>query len=93
MPLARPTLMVRHIPVPIVDDAVAASANEPAVADAPTDDPKALMAAGLAAEARGDYAVAVKQYERIESLSSDAWPADLRDRLKLARRAAKGDGD
>ena len=60
-------------------------------ADAATDNPKALMAAALAAEATGDYATAVRQYEHVESLGSDQWPADLKDRLKLARAAARGD--
>jgi hypothetical protein len=49
------------------------------------------MSLALDAEARGDYAAAVTHYERIESLSSDQWPADLRARLKVARRAARGD--
>ena len=66
------------------------ASSELAPSDA-ADDPKRLMAAGLAAEARGDYAAAVKQYERIESLSSDEWPSGFKDRLSLARSAARGD--
>ena len=79
-------------PTPPTDSvAVPAGANEPAAIDDATDDPKRLMAAGLAAEARGDYGDAVKQYEHIEMLSNDEWPAGLKDRLALARSAARGD--
>ena len=96
-PMSRSTMIVHRPPVVAVDDTAvpaAATLNEPsATVAADEDDPKQLMATGLAAEARGDYAVAVKQYERLESLSNSQWPADLKDRLKLARRAARGDVD
>ena len=81
-------MLVRQVQVP----EQIAVANEPSSA-ATTDDPRQLMAAGLAAEARGDYRGAIGQYERIESLSSDQWPTGLKDRIKLARRAARGDAD
>jgi hypothetical protein len=70
---------------------VTTASSELAPATDPSDDPKRLMAAGLAAESRGDYAAAVKHYEHIESLSSEEWPAGLKDRLSLARTAARGD--
>ena len=91
-----PVVLARHVDRPPAEDAaMPAAANEPAAAavEATDDDPKRLMAAGLAAEARGDYGVAVKQYEHLESLSSDQWPAGFKDRLKLARAAARGDND
>ena len=98
VPAVRPALMVRHVstPVAIRDDepttvTTAASELAPGGDAVAADDPKRLMAAGLSAEARGDYAGAVKQYERIESLSSDEWPTDLKDRLTLARAAGRGD--
>jgi hypothetical protein len=97
-PTVRPAMMVRADTTPTVipDDepsTVTTASSELAPADAAgtADDPKQLMAAGLSAEARGDYAGAVKLYERIESLSSDEWPAGLKDRLSLARSAAHGD--
>ena len=97
-PAVRPVVMVRADAAPTVlsDDepstvTTAGSELAPTDAAATADDPKQLMAAGLAAEARGDYAGAVKVYERIESLSSDEWPAGLKDRLSLARSAARGD--
>ncbi len=95
-PTVRPAMLVRRAPLAapaVVDDepsVVTTASSELATGDA-SDDPKRLMAAGLSAEARGDYAAAVKQYERIESLSSDEWPAGLKDRLGLARAAARGD--
>ena len=98
VPAVRPALLVRHVsaPVAIPDDepttvTTAGSELAPGADAVAADDPKRLMAAGLSAEARGDYAGAVKQYERIESLSSDEWPTDLKDRLSLARAAARGD--
>ena len=92
-PMARPAFLVRRLTPPPAAPAVATEPTLAGESIAATDDPKQLMSAGLAAEARGDYRDAVRQYERIESLSSDQWPADLKDRLKLARRAARGDGD
>ncbi len=103
-PVVRPALLVRAEPArpdaapsaAIDNAATPAAANEPAGSDPSdsADNPKQLMVAGLAAEARGDYAAAVQQYERIESLSADEWPAGLKDRLTLARSAARtGDRD
>jgi hypothetical protein len=94
---ARATPASPVVPVAMVRPAVAEPAAVPAAASfepmsaAAEDDPKRLMSLALDAEARGDYAAAVTHYERIESLSSDQWPADLRARLKVARRAARGD--
>ena len=88
---ARPVLPADPVRPAVVDDAPAILANEPADVSAAGDDPQVLMSAGLAAEAKGDYAAAVQHYERLESLSSRQWPAGLRDRLKLARSAARGD--
>lgn len=39
-------------------------------------------------EARGDFAAAVKKYQRIKDFSHDLWPRDLELRLKEARRQA-----
>ena len=98
-PTVRPALLVHSAaaPAPAVTGdepsvvTTAGSELSPADAGAAADDPKRLLAAALADEASGDYAAAVTQYERIESLSSDEWPAGLKDRLSLARVAARGD--
>lgn len=39
-------------------------------------------------EARGDFAAAVKKYQRIKDFSHDLWPRDLELRLKEAQRQA-----
>jgi hypothetical protein len=57
----------------------------------PGDDPRLLWNSALEAESTGNYSMAVQAYERIESLPSDSWPANLETRLSLARKELKGD--
>jgi hypothetical protein len=64
---------------------------EPAATQAVEDDPKVLLNAGFTAESNGNYAAAVRYYERIQSLPSSQWPAHLDTRLQLARQELKGD--
>jgi hypothetical protein len=75
---------------------VSISARTPARAATPSatasqsDDPAALLSAGMDCESRGDYATALADYERIESLPSNEWPQSLELRVKLARKEVKG---
>ena len=55
------------------------------------DDPAMLWNAGLNAESNGNFVAAVRAYERIQSLPSSQWPAQLNTRLQLARKELKGD--
>jgi hypothetical protein len=64
---------------------------EPSPVQSNDDDPKVLLNAGLTAESNGNYGVAVKAYERIQSLPSTEWPANLLTRLELAKKELKGD--
>ena len=85
--IVQPAIYVTNPPV-----AIPAPRIEPETATATSsDDPQTLLQAGMDAEARRDFPEAVADYERIESLPSDQWPASLSLRLKLTRKELKGD--
>jgi hypothetical protein len=49
-----------------------------------------LYGQAIDAEARNDYAAALRFYEQIKKLRRDAWPGGLQVRIDLAREALKG---
>jgi uncharacterized Zn finger protein (UPF0148 family) len=65
--------------------------QEPVPVTTEADNPNNLLKAGIAAEANGNYAAAIRFYERIQSLPGDQWPPSLKTRLKLAQEELKGD--
>jgi hypothetical protein len=92
-PVIKPPAMVQPVmyvnkPMVTTPPPAAAAPQEPSVA---SDDPRTLMQAGMDAEAHHHFAAAVADYERIESLPSDNWPASLPLRLKLARKELNGE--
>jgi len=74
-------------PVPAAEPIISDSADAGAGG---SDDVRALWAAAMNAEAHKQFAVAVKLYDRIESLPSDCWPAGLQTRVSLARQEMAG---
>jgi hypothetical protein len=53
------------------------------------DDVRKLYRDGIDAEGNGDFATAVKKYEKIKEFSRELWPRDLDLRLTQARRQAQ----
>jgi hypothetical protein len=91
--IAPPTISYTPAPSPMTAGAKIAPSYQPEPTPAPSseDDPKLLLSNAMDAESTRNYAAAVQAYERIESLPSDSWPANLEVRLALARKELKGD--
>lgn len=65
-------------------------ASEPPTLEQAMESSRKLYGQAIDAEARNDYAAALRFYEQIKKLRRDAWPGGLQVRIDLAREALKG---
>jgi hypothetical protein len=64
-------------------------APEPPSLEQAMEESRKLFGQAIDAEARGDYAAALRHYEQIKKLRRDAWPGGLQVRIDLAREVIK----